>query len=53
MELAGFVLAVIGLLLAIISIALVFAVERARAPRIVIEPGERRVVGEEGLEFTT
>jgi hypothetical protein len=41
MELAGFVLAVAGLLLAIISIALVFAVERVRAPRIVIEPGER------------
>ena len=42
MEFAAFVLGIIALLLAIISITLVFTVERARAPRIVIEPGERR-----------
>jgi len=41
MELAAFILGIVGLILAVVSVALVFAVERARAPRIVIEPGAR------------
>jgi hypothetical protein len=41
MELAALILGIVALVLAIISIALVFAIERARAPKIVIEPGKR------------
>lgn len=40
-ELAGLILGVLGAVLAVLSIWLVFAVERARAARIVIEPGHR------------
>jgi hypothetical protein len=39
-ELAGLILGVAGAVLAVVSIWLVFAVERARAARIVIEPGQ-------------
>jgi hypothetical protein len=41
MALAGVIVGAIGVVLAATSIVLVFAVERARVPRIVVEPGER------------
>ena len=41
MALVGVILGAVGIALATTSIVLVFAVERARAPRIVVEPGER------------
>jgi hypothetical protein len=39
-EVVGFILGAIGVVLAIVSILLVFGVERARKPRIVMEPGQ-------------
>lgn len=49
MEIAGLVLGLLGVVLGLVSIALVFAIERARAPKLVIEAGDRHWPSDSGL----